>query len=82
MFYIEHIILFQIPNHDSKSCEQPLAITKRHPGMLSIFSHLKVSFISFILLVLIVIRFINRKNKDILYSIFYPYEIPDEIERS
>jgi len=42
MFYIEHItiILFQIPNHDSKLCEQPLAITKRHPG---IFSHLRVS---------------------------------------
>lgn len=62
---------------------KPLAITKRQPGILSIFSHLKVSFISFNNNSF---YFIKKKKKErdfVLYlSIFYPYEIPDEIERS
>lgn len=61
---------------------KPLAITKRHPGILSIFSHLKVSFISFNKNSFYFIK--KKKERDfVLYlSIFYPYEIPDEIERS
>lgn len=77
MLHVLHRTYYSIPNHDSKSCEQPLAITKRHLDILSIFSHLKVSGISFNS------KFVlEKKQKEryfVLYlSIFYPYEIPDE----
>ena len=64
MLHVLHRTYYSIPNHDSKSCEHPLAITKKHLDILSIFSHLKVSGIS------LNIKFVLEKKKKTKRKIF------------